>query len=301
LRRLGPASEPGSGDAAEPVALVPEREFQFGTMVGGAHSFLALGSLALPLALAALLYIVSPRGSRESLAARLRHTSQGSLVVLLTVMLVMSALLIGFLAGPLFSVPFVLAVAVVGLPSGTAGRGWSLGLCGALVACLGLGVALSAAWPALFGSQPPVAPIEWRAAKLLWSDSLAILQAFPLLGTGMGSFGSIYPYAKSHDWSSTTAMSSILQWTVESGAAGICLAVVAALWCLFRLPSCLARLSASDRPLAYGSIGAIVGFGLWSSVQWTVELPAIALAASALLGTWNRWLAGGTDLFVERG
>jgi len=25
------------------------------------------------------------------------------------------------------------------------------------------------------------------------------------------------------------------------------------------------------------------------------------MAASAWGGTWNRWLAGGTDLFVERG
>ena len=31
------------------------------------------------------------------------------------------------------------------------------------------------------------------------------------------------------------------------------------------------------------------------------ELVAVAIAASAVGGTANRWLAGATDLFVERG
>ena len=68
-------------------------------------------------------------------------------------------------------------------------------------------------------------------------------------------------------------------------------------------PACRAASSGSARPiaLAHGLIGAAVGFSLWSIVHWTVELPAVAISASALGGTWNRWLAGGTDLFVERG
>jgi hypothetical protein len=301
LRRLGPAPEAASREPLETVALVPEREFQFGTMLGGAGSFLALGSLALPLALAVLLYVVSPRGSRENLASRLSHSGQGSLVVLLAVMLVASSFLIGFLAGPLFCIPFGVAIAAVGLPSAAVGRWWSLGLSSLLAVCLGLGVALSAAWPALFGGPPPVSPVSWEASRLVWGESLTILESFPIVGTGFGSFGSMHPYAKSHDSSSTTAMSSLLQWAVESGAVGICLVAVAGLWSLCRLPSCLARVGAADRPLAYGSIGAVLGFGLWSTVHWTIDLPAVAVAASALFGTWNRWLAGGTDLFVERG
>ena len=70
---------------------------------------------------------------------------------------------------------------------------------------------------------------------------------------------------------------------------------------LCRLPACLKRVGSADRTLAYGLIGAALGFSLWSVVHWTVELPAVAISASALGGTWNRWLAGGTDLFVERG
>ena len=61
------------------------------------------------------------------------------------------------------------------------------------------------------------------------------------------------------------------------------------------------RVGTADRSLVFGLIGAAAGFSLFSAVHWTVELSAVAVAASAWGGTWNRWLAGGTDLFVERG
>ena len=96
-------------------------------------------------------------------------------------------------------------------------------------------------------------------------------------------------------------MSSLLRCGVEAGWAGLVLLAMAGLWSAVRLPSCLKRVGSADRALAHGLIGAVVGFSLWSILHWTVELPAVAISASALGGTWNRWLAGGTDLFVDRG
>ncbi len=90
--------------------------------MGGAGGFLALGSLALPLALAIVLHVISPRGSRESLAYRLQHTGQGGLTVLLVVMLVVSTFLVGLMAGPWFCVPFALGLAAVGLPRAAGSR-----------------------------------------------------------------------------------------------------------------------------------------------------------------------------------
>jgi hypothetical protein len=121
------------------------------------------------------------------------------------------------------------------------------------------------------------------------------------VGAGLGSFGVIDPYFKDRDLSSTTAMSSLLQWSVESGAVGLGILALGVLWCLIRLPSVLKRVGLIDRSLAHGLIGAALSFSLLAAVHWTIELPAVAISASALGGTWNRWLAGGTDLFVERG
>jgi O-antigen ligase len=95
-------------------------------------------------------------------------------------------------------------------------------------------------------------------------------------------------------------MSSLLQWWVESGFVGLGLLGAGLLWCLARLPGALRRVGSADRALAYGLIGAAAGFTVFSAVHWTVELASVALAASALAGAGNRWLAGGTDLFVER-
>ena len=88
---------------------------------------------------------------------------------------------------------------------------------------------------------------------------------------------------------------------VEAGAAGLGLLALAVLWCLCRLPGGLKRVGSSDRSLAFGLIGAALSFSLLAVVHWTIELTAVAVSVSALGGTWNRWLAGGTDLFVERG
>ena len=75
--------------ATSKAVLIPDHPFLFGTMMGGPGAFLALGSLALPLALAIVLHLLSPRGSRESLSDRLGHSSQGSLVLLLVIMMLL--------------------------------------------------------------------------------------------------------------------------------------------------------------------------------------------------------------------
>jgi hypothetical protein len=301
LRPLGdpPAAE-GSLQPFQPIAVLPERSLLFGTMPASRGAFLAMGAIALPLALAIVLHLIAPRGSREPLVSRLGHTGQGGLVLLLLVMLVLSAFLLGMAAGPWFCLPFLIGVAAVGIP-GAAGWRWpSLGVTALLVMSIGLGAALAGAWPAVGGGRAPLESVSWEHAKLVWNESLAIAGDFPLVGTGLGSFATVAPYWKTRDAASTTAMSSLLQCAVESGAIGIGLVAAAVLWSLWRLPASLRRVGSADRTLAYGLIGAAASFGLWSVVQWSVELPAVAISASALGGTWNRWLAGGTDLFVER-
>jgi len=304
LRRLGDSTTTTSVNTTlERIALVPNRPFLFGTMMGGSGAFLALGSLALPLSLAIVLHVISPRGSRESFSSRLSHTGQGSLVVLLIVMLVVCSFLVGLMAGPWYSLPFGVGLLAVGLPSLAArgSRGPAIGLTILLVVSLALGATLVATWPRIVGGQPPVAPLSWESTRLLWTESLPLLKEFPVVGTGFGSFPTIHPYFKIHEASSTTAMSSLLQCAVESGVIGLGILGLAGLWSVCRLPFCLKRVGSADRTLAYGLLGAALGFSLWFVVHWTIELPAVAISVSALGGTWNRWLAGGTDLFVERG
>ena len=63
--------------------------------------------------------------------------------------------------------------------------------------------------------------LDLESARALWSDSLKMIREFPLVGVGLGSFGTIHPYFKDSDMASTTAMSSLLQWGAEAGAVGL--------------------------------------------------------------------------------
>jgi hypothetical protein len=283
---------------------VPDRPYLIGTLMGGPGAYLALGALGLPLALGLTLQLLAPRGSREPLSARLGQSGQGGLVILLVTMLVTSAAVVGLLAGSALSVPFALGLLAVGLPAAwPSGLKWSaVGLTLLCVATLAVGAAGGEAWVSARGvPAPPVPPATLSAATRVWQDAWPIVRDFPVLGTGFGTFASVYPFYKTHDEAATTAMSSLVQWCVESGFVGLGLLSVGALWSLSRLPGAVRGVGTADRSLVFGLIGAALGFSLFSTVHWTVELVSVGLAASAVGGTLNRWLAGGTDLFVECG
>jgi len=247
--------------------------------------------------------LMAPRGSRDVLLARLRQTGHGSLVVLLALMLVGSAVMVGLLAGPWFSLPFALALLLVGVPSamGTGLRWTAISITTVVLMALGTGVAAGGFWAASTTSPPPIAAVNAVATARIWADALPIVKDFPILGSGLGTFSTVISDYKSGDATPTTAMSSVLQWWIEAGFLGLGLLALAVFWCLVKLPGALGRVGTADRALAFGLIGAALGFTLFSTVHWTVELISVALAASAVAGGLNRWLAGSTDLFVERG
>ncbi len=293
LRRVGEVRP----DRPALAAARPGRPFLIGTLMGGPGAFLALGSLAIPLALGLATQAMAPRGTRVGLVARLRDSGQGSQVVLMLGLLVAGLVLVGLIAGPWASAPFAVGLAIVGVPGA-----WSAGCRKAALATTALLLAALAGGVALEGHVGGGLPRPDRdGARRLRAESLAILRDFPIVGTGLGTFPTVHPYYKGGDAASATAGSSVLQWAVESGAVGVALLATAGLWCLVRLPGAIRAVGTADRPLAAGLLGSLVCFGLFSAIHWTVELPAVALAASAVAGTANRWLAGGTDLFVEQG
>lgn len=283
--------------------LLPDRPFSVGTLMGGPDAYLALASFGLPLALAMLIQLIAPRGSRALLTVRLAESGQSGLVVLLALLLVTSALMVGLLAGPLLSLPFALGLILVGLPSAwpTGVRWAGLGLTMLALTGLGSGIGARLIVEKLPDAPAPISAVSLQTASRVWKDSLGMVRDFPIFGAGLGSFSSIYPSYKSQDETRTNALSTLLQWWVESGFIGLALLSVGMIWCLFRLPGAVRRVGTADRALVFGLIGAAAGFSLYAVVHWTIELAAVAVAVSALGGICNRWLSGGTDLFVERG
>ena len=95
LRPVGPSDPAGP----EMAAARPVRPFLVGTLMGGPGAFVALASLALPLAFGLMLQMMSPRGLRLGLFARLRESGQGSLVLLMLGLIAAGAVLVGVLGG----------------------------------------------------------------------------------------------------------------------------------------------------------------------------------------------------------
>lgn len=281
----------------------PVRTQLLGTMMGGPGAFLALGSIGLPLALTITLQLIAPRGSSDGLWRRLTESNQGSLFVLLSSMTVAGAFLVGLLAGTVYAIPFAMGLVIVGLPSlKGSGLRWKGGLATVItLAALLCGVLLGNEYSSVHMPGSKLPRVDFTRARAVWTDAFSIVRDFPVIGTGLGSFASIQPYYKCRDAASSTAMSSLLQWWVESGAVGLSLVGLAILWILVSLPRAIRRVGSADRSMPFGMIGATLCFTLLAVAHWTVELSAVALAASAGAGTCNRWLSGGTDLFVERG
>jgi O-antigen ligase len=293
-----------AGPHASWAVARPAESFLVGSLMGGPGAYLALGALGLPLGLGLTLHILAPRGSREDLWMRLSHSGSLGLVALLSGLVLLSAGLIGLLAGPWLSVPFVIGLCLVGLPvAWPSGLRWTaVGLTGASVVAVGLGVLVGAAWNDGLGIAGPLAArIEFAGSSpRVWGDAARVARDFPVCGSGLGSFAAIEPYYKTLDRAHTTAQSSLLQWLAEAGVVGLLLFLLGAAWCGRRLPAAIARVGTADRTLAFSLLGTVACFGVFSALHWTVELMAVALAASAVGGTLDRWLAGGTDLFVER-
>jgi hypothetical protein len=297
---LRPLAE--EGGALGPWMLArPDRPFSIGGLLGGSGAYLAIAALGLPLSLTVLLQLLAPRGSREPMLERIGRSGTAPLVVLLGVVMVAGSGLVGTLAGPMLALPFALGLLLAGLPGarGTGLRWLAVGV--TLLGLSGLGTGVAVNRLTGLGADPRLAPItaDLSRAEPLWRDSARIIRDFPVLGTGLGTFSRIHPSYKSTDLSPTTAGSSVLQWLVEAGLAGGAMLAVAGLWGLGRVVRSWRRVGSADRAMACGLVASAACFAGFATVHWAVELPAVALAACAVFGTLDRWLSGGTDLFVE--
>jgi O-antigen ligase len=119
------------------------------------------------------------------------------------------------------------------------------------------------------------------------------------MGVGLGAYGAVVPQIKAFDAASETASSALLQWWAEAGLAGALILAVAFGWAGWALRGAWLRVGQADRALPAGMVGALAAFAAFSTLHWSVQGIAVALAAAAVVGTANRWLAGGTDLFVD--
>jgi hypothetical protein len=293
-----------SSDRRPPTEwMVPRLEdgFAIGPFVAGPGGLLALASLALPLALGLIAHSVAPRGSREPLLVRARQDDVGAWLMLAVPAYVAGAVLHGYLGGSILTLP-----AAAGLVLVTLGASWRTGnarLAGALgligLAALATGVLLGSRLGRPEGVPWLTAGRHREELIEVWKAAWRVGRDHPVLGVGLGAFGRVVPKVKSFDAASGTAGSAALQWWAESGLAGAAVVAIAFGWIALKIRGSWRRIGQADRALAAGLTGSLASFAAFSMIHWSVQLAAVALAGAALLGTADRWLSGGTDLFLQ--
>ena len=119
---------------------------------------------------------------------------------------------------------------------------------------------------------------------MVWGDTLAMVAAFPAVGTGFGTFVSAYPLFRSPEVRHLFLHSHCdpLQVLSEGGIAGFALLLLLALPVLARAAR---GLSGAGGPVAAGVAAGILAATLHSLVDFNFHVPSNAAAAAVLAGT----------------
>jgi O-antigen ligase len=122
------------------------------------------------------------------------------------------------------------------------------------------------------------------ARRDYWRGAFAIARDHPWLGTGPGTFGSIYPkYKTASTEEAQLVHNNFLQMACDSGVGG--LVVFGLLWLVaLRDAFRLAHERAGD-PAAVAVCAALVGFVMHSLMDFDLYVPGVAMPAFLLLGT----------------
>ena len=144
---------------------------------------------------------------------------------------------------------------------------------------------------ALLGGQVPtvselISQATWEARVTYWRGALGMIKERPLLGVGLGSFGSAYPRFKVlGGYTSQEAHNDPLQALAETGLIGF-IALMAFWLLVLRLGfrSCSSESSISVKWVRLGLLFGIISFFLHSLVDFDFEIPGIALTVCAFCG-----------------
>jgi len=280
------------------LRAVREGGSAFGPFVNRNH-FAGYMGMLIPLSIGYTVAAFSNAPARGGTAGRRfvhRLTSEGAnrLALLVFMTLIMSvSLVLSFSRAGIVS--FLTAVLLIGLilVSGRASKRWVL-LPGLLVAALLISLAWFGLGPLIDRYQTLLHLPEDRSMRgriVVWTDSLRIAADHPVMGTGLGTFGAVYPayktlpdpvfYEHAHnDYVELLAETGGVGLGLSLGLLGTVLGFVLAGW--------RGRRSPSARGLLAGVVTGIAALLIHGFNDFNFHIPANAALFAVLLGlAWN--------------
>jgi tetratricopeptide (TPR) repeat protein len=141
---------------------------------------------------------------------------------------------------------------------------------------------LAGAYVSFFSNHP--ASVEGRAP--IWNDSRQLLSAYPVFGTGLGTYETAFPKYQTADvdWDYTFAHNDYLQLASELGALGFLIFGALFLTAVIKAVSAAWSEDWNARLLGLGCTGALTAIGIHSLADFNLYIPANALLLSWVVG-----------------
>jgi O-antigen ligase len=180
-------------------------------------------------------------------------------------------------------------VVVQGVLLAMAQRRWAPAVLAAAAVIAGLGAALAVglqAGPARILATLPF-DVSLEARRQAWSATVALWQAFPLTGTGLGTFRDAFTLVQPAELDTTWwhAHSGPLELLATTGLAGLLLAGAGLAALVLRLLAVLRRGRRSeDMAAGLAVLGALAAVGVHEWFDFGVTMPANALTLAVLAG-----------------
>lgn len=264
-----------------------------GTYINRNH-FAGLLGLIVPFVLALAFYSLQ-RGDRRRQGGGSEQASRGNssssfqslfyffLAVVLMVGLVFSRSRGGILA-LLFSLIFMAFLAQLKVRR----KAWMVGIFVVLLAMIGYGL-----W---IGLDPVLARFEQMAEPgylqqegriAMWKDALRLVRDHPLVGTGLGTFGTGFRHYQTGlvNLYVDHAHNDYLEFAADTGLVGVALLFLPILYLCFKMIVSFLVDPRRYRPaVTLGCIGSTLGMLIHSATDFNLQIPANALIFAVVLG-----------------
>jgi O-antigen ligase len=131
----------------------------------------------------------------------------------------------------------------------------------------------------------------------LWTETLRLVREYPLVGCGLGGFGSVFVSADLSRPLATDdyAHNDYLQLLLELGAIGFILAALPAAYVVRRAARAASEAAGDSRYLGLASMGALAAIAIHSFTDFNLHIPA-----NAMLLAWIGGLAAGAEFLARR-
>ncbi len=138
---------------------------------------------------------------------------------------------------------------------------------------------------AIFGRLPkPLAEMLQGGREVPTRVAFRMFRASPLLGTGLDTYGDIFPRFEGGNATLFFAHNDYAQLLAETGAVGGCIAAFLGGCLLVRGRRFYANIPAASRLLEAGPWAGVAGIAAHSAFDWNLHLPANAFLASLVAG-----------------